>query len=248
MRSRRKIDDKEKEDREIRARRERDESWHESIRRKRGESEVRWKRTRGREEVLRTNFHSSKVIFMHTNIYTEIKRKMKLMRWSNTHTHEYWRDAHLPMVYPRFRSLHRGPLNWELVVLFSCTSDGVVLATGGEDLFKDRLGMSRAGKLWEPISTDWDFFFSLRGNSTEDMKNWYFKPLQAVFEHLSPIHTDKRRQSPDYSTSQTFQFRNRRKQADPTNPTECVTVCRCCVNWPLWTIGERVWLQMFLCC
>ncbi|RXN03272.1 dihydroxyacetone phosphate acyltransferase-like protein [Labeo rohita] len=43
------------------------------------------------------------------------------------------------------KSLHRGPRRWELVVLFSCTSDVVVLATGGEDLFKDRLGMSRAG-------------------------------------------------------------------------------------------------------
>lgn len=72
-------------------------------------------------------------------------------------------DTHtnLPIVYPRFSSLHRGPRRWELVALFSCTSDSVVLATGGEDLFKDRLGMKRAGKPWELMSTDWDFCFNL---------------------------------------------------------------------------------------
>lgn len=114
-----------------------------------------------------------------THTYIEIK-----LNWNSyeTETHTVCCDekAGLPMVYPLFRSLQRGTRRWALVVLFSCTSDVLVLAAGGDDLFKDRLGMRRAGNPWEPMSTDWDFFFSLRGDTRGDMKNRMQECLQMI--------------------------------------------------------------------
>ncbi len=146
---------------------------------------LRWM-SREQEENKRRQKRGRHTQCEHIHAYTHTdKAQVKLMRSernTQTQSQPYWR--HLPIVYPRLRSLHRGPRRWELVVLFSWTSDVVVLATGGEDLFKDRLGMSRAAKPWETISTDWDFFFSLRGNSTGDMQNWVFKPHRAGLVNL----------------------------------------------------------------
>ncbi len=89
---------------------------------------LRWM-SREQEESKRRQKRGRHTQCEHIHAYTHTdKAQLKLMRSernTQTQSQPYWR--HLPIVYPRLRSLHRGPRRWELVVLFSWTSDVVVL-------------------------------------------------------------------------------------------------------------------------